>query len=45
MTIAPFDPPVVIVCSQCGANLNDSECGCDRKVIDPRLAALKSFKV
>ncbi len=33
------------LCSQCGANLNDSECGCDRKVIDPRLAALKNFKV
>jgi uncharacterized protein len=33
------------LCSQCGANLNDSECGCDRKVIDPRLAALKNFNV
>lgn len=33
------------LCSQCGANLNDSECGCDRKVIDPRLAALKNIKV
>lgn len=33
------------LCSQCGANLNDSECGCDRKVIDPRLAALRDFKV
>lgn len=33
------------LCSQCGANLNESECGCDRKVIDPRLAALKNIKV
>lgn len=33
------------LCSRCGANLNDSECGCDRKVIDPRLAALRNFKV
>jgi uncharacterized protein len=38
-------PDCLGLCSQCGANLNDSECGCDRKVIDPRLAALKSFKV
>ncbi len=33
------------LCSACGANRNDSECGCDRKVVDPRLAALKDFKV
>jgi len=33
------------LCSKCGANLNESECGCDRKVIDPRLAALKDIKV
>ncbi len=33
------------LCTACGANLNDSECGCDRKVIDPRLAALKNIKV
>lgn len=33
------------LCSQCGANLNDSECGCDRKVVDPRLAALADIKV
>lgn len=33
------------LCSQCGANLNQGECGCDRKVIDPRLAALQNLKV
>ena len=33
------------LCSRCGGNLNDSECGCDRKVIDPRLAALRNIKV
>jgi uncharacterized protein len=38
-------PDCLGLCSQCGANLNDSECGCDRKVIDPRLAALKNIKV
>jgi len=33
------------LCSKCGANRNDSECGCDRKVVDPRLASLKDIKV
>ncbi len=33
------------LCTVCGANLNLSECGCDRKVIDPRLAALRNIKV
>jgi uncharacterized protein len=33
------------LCAQCGANLNEKECGCDRQVVDPRLAALKDFKV
>lgn len=33
------------LCSVCGSNLNNSECGCDRKVIDPRLAALRNIKV
>ncbi len=33
------------LCTSCGADLNNSECGCDRKVIDPRLASLKDIKV
>lgn len=33
------------LCSVCGANLNAGECGCDREVGDPRLAALKDLKV
>ena len=32
------------LCPICGANLNEGECGCDREVIDPRLAALKDFR-
>ncbi len=28
------------LCSQCGANLNLSSCNCNKKQIDPRLAAL-----
>jgi uncharacterized protein len=32
------------LCSVCGADLNAAECGCDRSVIDPRLAALKNIK-
>lgn len=43
---APLCKPECLgLCTQCGANLNDSECGCDRKVVDPRLAALKDIKV
>ncbi len=33
------------LCTVCGGNRNNSECGCDRKVIDPRLAALRNIKV
>ncbi len=33
------------LCTQCGQNLNEKECGCERKVIDPRLAALKNIKL
>lgn len=33
------------LCSVCGANLNDRDCGCDRKVPDPRLAKLKDLKL
>ena len=32
------------LCPQCGANLNDNQCGCVISVPDPRLAVLSSFK-
>lgn len=28
------------ICFRCGADLNQVDCGCDRTVVDPRLAAL-----
>ena len=31
------------LCPVCGANLNDGDCGCDKFIVDPRLAALKNF--
>ncbi|MEC9488981.1 MAG: DUF177 domain-containing protein [Halanaerobium sp.] len=31
------------LCSICGKNLNEGDCGCDREVVDPRLADLKKF--
>ena len=31
------------LCPKCGKNLNEGDCGCDRKEIDPRLAVLKKF--
>jgi len=31
------------LCSNCGANLNKEECGCQREVVDPRLAKLKDY--
>lgn len=31
------------LCVKCGANLNEADCGCDRHVPDPRLAALQKF--
>jgi uncharacterized protein len=33
------------LCSVCGQDLNEAECGCERKVVDPRLAVLKSIKL
>jgi uncharacterized protein len=30
---------------QCGQNLNEKQCGCDTKFVDPRLAALKNIKL
>jgi uncharacterized protein len=32
------------LCPVCGTNLNERECGCDRKVPDPRWAALEKFR-
>ncbi|HVE86132.1 MAG TPA: DUF177 domain-containing protein [Myxococcales bacterium] len=33
------------LCPVCGQDLNEAECGCERKVVDPRLAVLKSIKL
>ncbi len=33
------------LCQLCGQNLNDRECGCERKIPDPRWAALKGLKL
>ncbi len=33
------------LCTVCGSNLNQAECGCDRHVGDPRLAPLKNLKI
>ncbi|HWV37608.1 MAG TPA: DUF177 domain-containing protein [Vulgatibacter sp.] len=33
------------LCQVCGQNLNDAECGCDRRVPDPRWAGLRNIKV
>lgn len=33
------------LCTVCGADLNKGECGCDRKPLDPRWAALKDIKL
>jgi uncharacterized protein len=32
------------LCTVCGANLNERECGCERRVPDPRWAGLEKFK-
>ena len=32
------------LCPECGANLNEGDCGCDKLKIDPRLATLENFK-
>lgn len=32
------------LCPVCGTNLNEKECGCDRKVPDPRWAGLEKFR-
>ena len=33
------------LCTVCGQNLNEKECGCERKIVDPRLMALKNIKL
>ena len=45
--------PMQVVCSEkckglcpvCGQDLNKAECGCERKVVDPRLVTLKDIKI
>ena len=31
------------LCPVCGKNLNEGDCGCNQKTVDPRLEALKNF--
>ena len=31
------------ICPSCGADLNQTECGCDRTFLDPRLAGLRQL--
>ena len=31
------------LCPTCGKNLNEGDCGCRQKTVDPRLEALKNF--
>lgn len=31
------------ICTVCGSNLNDGECGCDRFVPDPRMSAINDI--
>jgi uncharacterized protein len=33
------------LCSVCGTNLNEKECGCDHRVPDPRWAGLRNVKL
>jgi uncharacterized protein len=33
------------LCTRCGADLNERECGCNRKVINPQFAALQGLKI
>jgi uncharacterized protein len=33
------------LCMRCGQNLNEKQCGCDTKFVDPRLAVLKNIKL
>ncbi len=31
------------ICPVCGADLNQGECGCDKQVLDPRMAAIQDI--
>ena len=31
------------ICMKCGKNLNEGDCGCDRTVLDPRMAAIRDI--
>lgn len=31
------------LCQECGKNLNEGECGCDREALDPRMAAIQDI--
>jgi uncharacterized protein len=33
------------LCLQCGADLNQGDCGCERKIINPKFAVLKGLKL
>lgn len=33
------------LCAQCGTNLNEQQCSCEQKPVDPRLAVLKNIKL
>ncbi len=33
------------LCPTCGQNLNEAKCGCEQRVVDPRLAVLKDIKL
>ena len=33
------------LCPKCGANLNEGECGCDKFIVDPRLAAFQQLLI
>ena len=37
-------PDCLGLCPKCGGNLNEGDCGCDRFIPDPRLAALQQLK-
>ena len=37
------DPQCKGLCPICGANLNEGDCGCESRQIDPRLAALQAL--
>lgn len=38
------DPQCKGLCSECGINLNEKDCACIRKTVDPRLAPLQELK-